>query len=178
MNKQSRFALICCAVTLTGFALTSTVNAMDAPKRKSGLWEIKTMMQGMPGGGMAMQHCIDEKTDDLMKQSAEKQAKQTCTVNDMKRDGDRMTIHSVCKMDKSTVTTDAVFSGKFDSAYRADMKFRYDPPMNGMKEGAMNMEAKWLGACKPGQKPGDVMTSAMPGMPKGMKFNPSQMPTR
>ena len=31
-----------------------------------------------------------------------------------------------------------------------------------MKESASTMEAKWLGACKPGQKPGDI---SMPGMP-------------
>jgi len=40
--------------------------SFDPPKRKSGLWEIKVSSdysKGMP----AMQQCIDEKTDDLMK---------------------------------------------------------------------------------------------------------------
>ena len=40
--------------------------SFDPPKRKSGLWEIKVSSQysrGVP----AMQQCIDEKTDDLMK---------------------------------------------------------------------------------------------------------------
>jgi hypothetical protein len=33
----------------------------------------------------------------------------------------------------------------------------------------MTIEAKWLGACKPGQKPGDIM------MPGGMKMNIKDM---
>jgi hypothetical protein len=40
--------------------------SFDPPKRKSGLWEIKVSSdysKGMP----AMQQCIDEKTDDLLK---------------------------------------------------------------------------------------------------------------
>ena len=178
MNNKSCSTLIFSAAALSGFVLISTAYAADMPKRKSGLWEIKTLMKEMPGGGMTMQHCVDEKTDDLMQRDADKQAKQSCTVSNMKRDGDRMTVQSACKMDKSTVTTDSVFTGKFDSAYRVDMKSRYEPPLHGMKENAMSMEAKWLGACKPGQKPGDMVMQGMPGMPKGMKFNPSQMPAR
>ena len=43
------------------------------------------------------------------------------------------------------------------------MLIRYDPPQHGMKEMKMSQDARWLGACKAGQKPGDVM---MPGGPK------------
>ncbi len=34
--------------------------------------------------------------------------------------------------------------------------------MESMRETSSRMEAKWLGACKPGQKSGDI---SMPGMP-------------
>ncbi len=44
--------------------------------------------------------------------------------------------------------------------------------MMGMKESKQTLEAKWLGACKAGQKPGDVI---MPGMPGGGKFNMDEM---
>ena len=56
-----------------------------------------------------------------------------------------------------------MFSG--DTAYRMDMLSTYNPPMMGMKEARTTVEAKWLGACKPGQKPGDVT------MANGMSFN-------
>ncbi|HEY7219560.1 MAG TPA: hypothetical protein VH985_14340, partial [Candidatus Binatia bacterium] len=56
----------------------------------------------------------------------------------------------------------AVFTGRFDSSYKADIKSSYEPPMAGMKESSSMIEAKWLGPCKAGQKPGDIV---MPGMP-------------
>jgi hypothetical protein len=63
-----------------------------------------------------------------------------------------------------------VFSGKFDSAYKGDIKSTYDPPMHGMRESSSTLEAKWLGPCGAGQKAGDIV---MPGMPGGM---PGGMP--
>ncbi len=139
--------------------LGAPAQALDMPKRKSGLWEISTSMEGMPKGMAPIQHCIDQNSDNLMQQSAEK-AKQQCSATDIKQQGDRITVHSVCKMDTTTTTMDAVFTGAFDSAYRADIKTRFNPPLNGMAEAKMAITAKWLGACKPGQKPGDIV---MPG---------------
>ncbi|MES2581366.1 MAG: DUF3617 family protein [Pseudomonadota bacterium] len=144
--------------------LCSQALALDMPKRKSGLWEITTSMEGMPKGMGAIQHCIDQNSDNLMQQDAEK-FKQQCSATDVKQQGDRITIHSVCKMETTknvftTTTMDAVFTGAFDSAYRGDIKTRFNPPLHGMVESRMGIAAKWVGACKPGQKPGDIV---MPG---------------
>ena len=150
---------------LAAAALAGGALAADTPKRKSGLWEINTQMEGVPSMG-AMQQCIDQNTDDLMQQSAKKE-KIDCSVMDVKPQGNKVTMHSVCKFEGTTATTDAVFIGAFDSAYKGDMKTRYSPPMHGVSESKMTMEAKWLGPCKPGQKPGDVI---MPNM-KNMNIN-------
>ena len=153
---------------LLGLATASLVGnalAADAPKRKSGLWEIKSQMGGMPDMG-AMQQCVDQNTDNLMQQRAKKE-KPDCSVMDVKPQGNKVAMHSVCKFEGTTATTDAVFTGTFDSAYKGDMKTRYTPPMHGVSESKMTMEAKWLGPCKSGQKPGDVI---MPNM-KGMNMN-------
>lgn len=145
--------------------LGSQALAMDMPKRKSGLWEITTSMEGMPKGMGPIQHCIDQTTDNLMQQNAEK-FKQQCSATDIKQQGDKITIHSVCKMEttkntSTTTTMDAVFTGAFDSAYRGDIRTTFNPPMHGMAESKMSIAAKWVGACKPGQKPGDIV---MPGL--------------
>lgn len=163
LNPRSLSSLLLlglAAASLAGGAL-----AADTPKRKSGLWEINTQMEGMPSMG-AMQQCIDQNTDNLMQQSAKKE-KIDCSVMDVKPQGNKVTMHSVCKFEGTTATTDAVFIGAFDSAYKGDMKTRYNPPMHGVSESKMTMEARWLGPCKPGQKPGDVI---MPNM-KGMNMN-------
>lgn len=150
---------------LAAAALVGGALAADMPKRKSGLWEINTQMEGMPNAG-AMQQCIDQNTDDLIQQQAKKE-KTDCSVMEVKPQGNKVATHSVCKFGGTTATTDAVFTGAFDSAYKGDMKTRYSPPMHGMSETKMTLEAKWLGPCKPGQKPGDLI---MPNM-KAVNIN-------
>lgn len=147
-------------VGLVAAALSAPARGLEMPKRKSGLWEITTSMQGMPKGMGPIQHCIDQNSDNLMQQNAEK-FKQQCSATDIKQQGDKITVHSVCKMESTTTTTDAVFTGAFDSAYRGDIKTRFNPPLHGMAESKMAIAAKWVGACKPGQKPGDIV---MPGL--------------
>lgn len=149
-------------------SLASSALAADAPKRKSGLWEMSMQMDGMPSMG-AMQQCIDQNTDNIMQHNAQKE-KPDCSVMDIKPQGNKVTMHSVCKIDGTTATTDAVFTGSFDSAYKGDMKIHYAPAMHGISDQKMAMEAKWLGACKPGQKPGDVIMPQMQGM-QGMNIN-------
>ena len=154
------FSLSILGLAATGMA-TSALSA-DMPKRKAGLWEINLRMEGAPGMG-PMQQCIDQNTDNLMQQKA-KDYKQDCSVMDIKPSGNKVSIHSVCKMEGSTATTDGVFEGSFDSSYKGTMKTRFSPPMHGMSESNMTQEARWLGPCKPGQKPGDVIIPNMGGM--------------
>lgn len=134
--------------------------AGEVPHRKPGLWEVKMQVPGMPQP-MASQQCIDEKTDDLMERQGQAHAKQQCSKNSVRKEGDKVIVESVCKFNGTTATTTAVFSGDFSRSYRGEINTTYSPPMQGMKSSKQTMEAKWLGACKPGQKPGDVI---MPGM--------------
>jgi len=147
----------------------------DMPKRKSGLWEITVSNSGTKGS-QAMQQCIDEKSDDLTKNNMPGTEKQSCSKNEMRRDGNKVVTESVCKMSGTTTTTRGVFTGQFDSSYKGDIKSTYEPPLHGMKESASTIEAKWVGACKPGQKPGDI---SMPGMPNiNMNDMMKNMPKR
>jgi hypothetical protein len=146
-------------------AIVCPAQATDGlPKRKPGLWEIRNEMQGHSMAMGPMQMCTDEKTDNLMQQQASGM-KQDCSVMDWKRDGDRITINSVCKASKDmTVTTKAVFTGDLNSDYRGDLQISYDPPVMGKKDMKMTISAKWLGPCKKGQKPGDmIIPNMMPG---------------
>ncbi len=141
----------------------SSANAAspDMPKRKPGLWETKISQAGSKQGH-TMQQCIDEKTDDLIKSSMGGPMKPDCSKIEFRREGDKLVTEAVCKMSGSTMTTKGVFTGNYDSTYRGDLKTTYDPPMHGMRESSTTIDAKWLGGCKPGQKPGDI---SMPGMP-------------
>jgi hypothetical protein len=152
--------LIILVVLSIGYGVAAAASS-DAPQRKSGLWEMKMSGGHMPGG-MTMQQCVDQKSDDISKMQ---QAKSNCTKNVVRREGDKIVAESVCKMEGTTATTRTVFTGNFDSAFKADIRSTYDPPMHGMRESSSMMEAKWLGPCLAGQKAGDMV---MPGMPGGM----------
>ncbi len=161
------------SILLVALTVPSLVQAADMPKRKPGLWEIKmTSASERSGGPMVTQQCIDAKTDDLMQQRAQGMGKLECSKNTVRKEGGKTIAESVCKFGDTTATTRAVFSGDFSSNYRGDIHSTYSPPMMGMKEARSTVEAKWLGACKAGQKPGDVI---MPGMPGGGKFNMDEM---
>ena len=142
--------------------------AKDMPKRKSGLWELSMKMDAS-SAPLRMQQCVDEKSDDLMQQQGEKQSRANCSKNTLSKTGNRITSEAVCKLGETTATTKAVFSGDFSTAYRAEIHSSFSPPLHGMKESNQIIEAKWLGPCKPGQKPGDVV------MPGRGTINPAEM---
>ena len=161
MNRHDtvRHQLTLLALVIVTGLMAGSASA-DTPKRKAGLWEINMRVEGAPSMG-PIQQCIDQNTDNLMQQRARSGEKPDCSVMDSKVSGNRITVHSVCKVEGSTVTTDGVFEGAFDSNYKGTMKSRYNPPMHGMAESTMSQEARWLSPCKNGQKPGDVI---MPNM--------------
>ena len=111
----------------------------------------------------AIQQCIDQGTDNMMQQEGKK-VNADCSVMDIKHQGNKVTLHSVCKVGESVATTDGLFVGYFDKAYKGEINTIYNPPMRGKSSSKMNVEAKWLSPCKPGQKPGDIILPNMKGM--------------
>lgn len=159
--------------TLFGLLILSTMMpaealSADAPKRKTGLWEMKTQMSGMPAGmpgGGLVQICIDQAKDDIMQESSRE--KSNCPVMEVNHSGGKILIHAVCKDDGSTQTIDAVITGDLGKSYKSDMKVTISPPQDGVSQMKIIQEGRWLGACKAGQKPGDVMVPGMPAMNTG-----------
>jgi len=159
-----------------GLAATSGLAAAaDAPARKSGLWEITNNMSGAYAMTQTMQQCVDASTDKLTEQGGMREAQKHCSKNEVRRQGGKVVTDSVCKFEGTTATSHGEFSGDFSSSYRGDINTTYNPPMQGMQGMKMSISAKWLGPCKAGMKPGDVVMQGMPGMPGGMKFNPADM---
>ncbi|WP_076997967.1 DUF3617 family protein [Variovorax sp. KK3] len=145
--------------------------AIDYPARKPGLWEMT--IQGDASAKtppMSTQQCIDAATDKAMRDMGEGVNQQTCSKQDMRNEGGRIVIESVCKIGTSTATTRAVLAGDFSTGYRMESRSTYSPPLVGRSEGTAVIEAKWVGPCKAGQKPGDMV------LPNGMKMNLLDMP--
>lgn len=168
-GNHARKAILPALIVLAASCISASAQAGDIPKRKPGLWEINMNVEGAPNMG-PMQQCIDRNTDNLMQQEA-KRSKPDCSAMDVKQSGNKVTIHTVCKIEGSTATTDGVFEGSFETAYKGTMKTRFNPPMHGMSESNMTQEARWVGPCKPGQKPGEVVMPNMGGMDMNKMMN-------
>lgn len=142
--------------------------ALDLPPRRAGLWEITMTTEGRKLPPQTSQHCIDAETDKLMNTMGSGMT--TCSKQDVQRSGSTVTVDSVCKVGAATVTSHSVVTGDFNSAYTVKVTStrKGGPPMPGSTPGAatnMTIAAKWLGACKAGQKPGDMILAG------GRKFN-------
>ncbi|MEO7157628.1 MAG: DUF3617 family protein [Vicinamibacterales bacterium] len=153
------FSLLIAATTLAALP----VFGEDPPKRKSGLWEIKTSAAAVDEARI-VQMCVDQKADNITGPAAAT-AKKMCSKTDLHHTGDRLTIDSVCKFGATTATTHSIITGKFDSAYRVETSSTYDPPLGGMKQSVATIEARWLGPCAADQKPGDMILG------NGLKIN-------
>jgi len=157
--------LECGALLVAPFAGAS---AVELPTRKPGLWEMKMVRTGSPMPEMTMQHCTDETTDKDLNSMVSPMAKQICSKQDIQKTTAGYVSDSVCSVGGMTTTSHAEIVGDFNSAYTVKTTSHIQGGAAGAagRDGTMTIEAKWLGACKPDQKPGDIV---MPG--GGFKLN-------
>ena len=144
--------------------------ALDLPKRKSGLWDIKISPASSNRPPHTIQMCIDQKTDNMAQQMFESRARGACSAQQIRREGNKIVGDSVCKIgDETTATSHIVLSGEFDRAYHGEIRTKFSPPLMGKSENLTLIDAKWTGPCQADQKPGDMI------MPNGMKINIREM---
>jgi hypothetical protein len=146
--------------TLLAIALTGSV-AVDAlaaepPVLKSGLWELSRSTDQQPEPKRLTTMCLDESVQSQMREFGLGVAKELCTKSDRRLEGNHLTIDAVCKLGQTTMTTHSatVFSG--NTAYHTEGSATYDPPLMNVTEAKTSVDAKWVGDCKPGQRPGDI----------------------
>jgi hypothetical protein len=161
------------AVIVLALLTAAASTAAELPTRKAGLWEMKTIAERNVTP-QVVQQCVDASTD---KQMHEKfgGAGDMCSKNDIKKSGSTIVNDSICKIGAMTTKTHAVYSGDFNSAYTVKVSTTIEgegaKTMPGRSGPASStIEAKWVGACKSGQKPGDIVTA------EGMKFNILDLP--
>jgi len=141
------------AAALALAALATGAMADELPKRKAGLWEIRSEMSVMGGQVITMQQCIDENTDaNLMAEATRNQG--DCEQPSIQRDGNRIEVSTRCRVNGGTASTHGVFTGEYDAHYQGEILTTFDPPQHGMKEARMKIDGRWTGPCPAGQKPG------------------------
>ena len=153
------------ALLLCASALPFTAGAEmphNLPDRKPGLWEVTTTDSSKGNKPEVELHCVDANTDPklkaLGKAMGEKLAK--CKVLEDKKDGAAILSRITCDMGPIKTDSKMRSEGDFSKDFTTVGEVKSEMP------GLMKPEttktttrSKWLGACKSGQKPGDVVLS-------------------
>ncbi|WP_291855881.1 DUF3617 family protein [Bradyrhizobium sp.] len=158
------------ALALLALLPVSDAHAVELPVRRAGLWEMKVLRAGATAPEMTMQQCTDQTTDKDMSTSFSPMAKEMCTKQDIQKTATGYVTDSVCAIAGVSIASRAEIVGDFNSAYTVKSTSRSEGGPAGVPRDSTTMiEAKWLGACKADQRPGDMM------MPGGIKMNIKDM---
>ena len=167
MARAGVAAAIILSVSLVGL---SPAGADELPVRKAGLWDIKIKLTGGAAPTAMMRHCTDETVDRQMSTLFNPLAPPPCTKTMVQKEGDHYTVSASCSVDEKTFKVMSDVGGDFQSAYTVvtETKIQDDPDSDPAIT-SMTLEGTYAGACKSGQKPGDVM------MAGGLKLNVKTM---
>lgn len=146
------------ALAITALGVGGAVAADEFPKRKAGLWQMKS--SGGPMGGAAMEQCIDAATDNLLRNRSREG--ENCDPPKMTRSGDTYQVETQCRREGGTTAMRGEYRMQGDTRYTGSMRMRFEPPISGASEMNMTMEGHWIGPCRAGMKPGDVVIAGVP----------------
>lgn len=156
---------ICLASGLLALLATAPVRADELPIRKAGLWEMRMMRNGS-SSETTIQQCTDEASDRELVTTFSPMSKEICAKKDIQKTATGYVSDTVCGAAGVSIASHAEITGDFNSAYTIKSKSHTaGGPAAIQGDHEATVEAKWLGACKPDQKPGDVI------MPGGLKMN-------
>jgi hypothetical protein len=158
-DRMTRFTATSVLVLI--FFATPALSA-ELPSRKAGLWEVQTSFENGKIPAQVVRQCVDTATDQMM-QSRAANYQQECSKRDVQKSAVSTTIDSTCTVGGKTLTSHAVITGSFDSAYTMTVTSQSEGPPAVSR--TLTMAAKWIGPCAADQKPGDMI------MANGMKIN-------
>jgi hypothetical protein len=145
-------------------------SAVEYPTLKPGQWEMTTMTDRPGAKPHTSTICFDAALQKDMVEMGNGMRREMCSKSDMKRVGAQYITDTECKLGNSVVKAHAVMTMKGDSSYRTEASATYDPPlMNDLKQSNTVVEAKFVGPCKAGLVPGDIVTGT------GQKINIRQL---
>jgi len=155
-----RARLVLTAACVLGLFPASAAEAH--PKRKPGLWEVRSASAEALGMS-ATRFCVGERTDTahahLDRSSG---ARGSCSLGEFVRAGNAWVAESVCREGRSTVVSRAIATGDFENEYRIDTVVVHSATgASARREDREAVVARWLGPCDPDQRPGDLV---IPGM--------------
>ena len=155
-NRAMRDRLF--GVAIVVLCVCSPVLGDPLPKRKPGLWEM-VINSADAGRTHTSKQCVDETTDAKLQSMMNNGPGQgACSKNEFTKTSSGFESHAECAIGPSKMTSVGTFTGDFDSAYTGTVVTSFNPPLIGKGSNTVTIAAKWVGACPPDMKPGDIVT--------------------
>jgi hypothetical protein len=143
--------------SLAFFAVVTLAAQTQIPTRKAGLWE--STMSGTSSlaaaGGGKIKHCIDASTDQAAMTGA--MAGKACEQGPIVKTAAGYEMEATCKMGGMTSKSKSIVSGDFNSQVTVDVTSFITTGSGPAKESKTKIEARYVGPCEAGQKPGDII---------------------
>jgi hypothetical protein len=157
------------ALCLALLAAAVNASAQEFPKLKPGLWEVNTTTGQHPGPPRLTTMCLDDSVQQEVYKVSSGMMAGMCSKHDIKVAGNKVTTIANCDLGVTKMQSQSVMTLTGTTAYHTEAKATFDPPMNGVKDSISIVDGKHVGACKPGQQPGDVT------LPNGQTVNIRQL---
>ena len=100
--------------------------------------------------------CLDESVQREMYRVSTGMASGMCSKHDIKITGNKVTTVANCDLGITKMRSQATMTLSGNTSYHTEARATFDPPLNGAKEQSTVIDGKHVGACKPGQQPGDM----------------------
>lgn len=148
-------------VLALGAVFVSSAAAQEIPTRRAGLWEVTISHEGRNTPPQTMQQCTDAETDKLMNAFGGDISADLCSKQEIKKSGATIVINAVCQIGPMKSTSQSVVTGDFNSNYTVKVTSKLEgvPAAAQGIGGTTTIQARWVGACKPDQRPGDIVMS-------------------
>jgi hypothetical protein len=154
------------ALFLLALALfAASALAQDFPKLKPGLWEMERTAERGAQHPNRMTMCLDDTVQKEMFDMGAGAMKGMCSKHEFRMSGSRGTGDFVCDFGGSRMHSKSTMQMTGNTGYRTEIHTTYEPPFMGQRESTTILTARHVGACKPGQRPGDMI------LPNGQTLN-------
>lgn len=151
---------ICLSLVALGFACMSSATAQEIPTRRAGLWQVTITHDGAKTPPQTMQQCTDAETDKLMNAFGGAISADLCSQQEVKKVGATLVISATCQIGPMKSVSQSVVSGDFTSNYTVKVTSKIEgapAQVQAVAGGTTTIQAKWVGACKTDQRPGDIV---------------------
>jgi hypothetical protein len=154
-------SVVALACVSSGLACITSAAAQDFPTRRAGLWEVTINHEGA-AAPQTMQQCTDAETDKLMNAFGGDISADLCSKQDVRKVGATIVVNATCQIGPVKSISESVITGDFNSNYSVKVTSKIEglPAAAKGVGGTTTIQARWVSACKPDQKPGDIV---MPG---------------